>query len=94
MTVLKCLLLKSSLRADTRGQAIFKLDNKETNRKPPGRLLTQSRGDSKKICAKTRGDFNGDKIIGRDPHVSPLDFLRMTILKIGMSLDVFWRKRG
>ena len=68
--------------------------DKETNRKPPGRLLTQSRGDNKKIFTKTRGDFNGDKIIGRDPHVSPLDFLRMTILKIGRSLDDCLRNRG
>ena len=30
-----------------------------------------------------------NKIIGRDPHVSPLDFLRMTILKIGSSLEFF-----
>ena len=75
--------LKSSLRADTRGQAIFELDNKETNRKTPGRFLT-----------KTRGDFNGDKIISRDPHVSPLDFLRMTMLKIGRSLDDCLRNRG
>ena len=41
---LKCLLLKSSQRADTRGQAIFELDNKEYNRKTPGRFLTKTRG--------------------------------------------------
>ena len=35
-----------------------------------------------------------NKIIDRDPYVSPMDFLRITILKIGRSLDVFWRKRG
>ena len=84
---LKCLLLKSLQRVmakqdshrserNTRGQAIFELDNKEINRKTPGRFL-----------AKTRGDFNGDKIISRDPHVSPSDFLMMTILLIGRSLD-------
>ena len=30
--------------------------DKETNRKTPGRLLTQSRGDNKKIFTKTRDD--------------------------------------
>ena len=34
-----------------------------------------------------------NKIIGRDPHVSPLDFFRMRSLLIGRFLDVFWRKR-
>ena len=101
--LLKCLLLKLLQRGDNRGQAIFELDydknktlyslsllrevwgelGKETNRKTPRRFLT-----------KTRGDFNGDKIIGRDPHISPLDFLRMTILKIGRSLDDCLRNRG
>ena len=51
-------------------------------------------GDNKKIFTKTRGDFNGDKIIGRDPHVSPSDFLRMTIFKIGRPLDDCLRNRG
>ena len=41
---------------NTRGQAIFELDNKETNRKTPGRFLTKTRGDNIKIFTKTRGD--------------------------------------
>ena len=57
---LKCLLLKSLQRVmakqdrhrserNTRGQAIFE-SGKESNRKTPGRFLTKTRGDSKKIC--------------------------------------------
>ena len=38
--------------------------------------------------------FQQNKKMSRDSHVSPMDFLRMTILKIERSLDVFWRKRG
>ena len=83
--LLKCLLLKLLQRVmakqdshrserNTRGQAIFE-SGKESNRKTPGRVL-----------AKTRGDFNGDKIIGRDPHVGFSILLRMTIFKIGRSL--------
>ena len=53
---LKCWLLKSLLRADTRGQAIFELDNKEINRKTLGRFLMKTRGDNIKMCAKMKGD--------------------------------------
>ena len=77
--LLKSLLCSLSLLREGWGEL-----DKETNRKTTRCFLT-----------KTRGDFNGDKII--DPHVSPLDFLRMTIKKyvqkIGMTLDKNCRNR-
>ena len=136
---LKCLLLKSLLCSLSLLRKGWGELGKETNRKTPGRFLTKTRGDCKKICGYNQGRsysgtsfFNGhtrtcsehpwtfgaspwvteskmslrgaclhatwqsrqNKIISRDPHVSPLDFLRMTILKIGRSLDDCLRNRG
>ena len=128
--LLKCLLLKLLQRGDNRGQAIFELDNKETNRKTPRCFLTKTRGDSQcghtRTCSEYPWTFGArpwmteerkrpwvsreekkspwvteskmslrgaclhatwqsqqNKIICRDPHVSPLDFLRMTIRVLG-----------
>ena len=120
--LLKCLLLKLLQRGDNRGQAIFELDNKEYNRKTPGRFLTKTRGDNSCCHTRTRSEYpwihgsspwvveskmslrgaclhatwqsQQNKLIGRDPHISPLDFLRMTILKIGRSLDDCLRNLG
>ena len=56
--------------------------------------VVESKMSLRGACLHATWQSRQNKIISRDPHVSPLDFLRMTILKIGRSLDDCLRNRG
>ena len=56
--------------------------------------MTESKMSLRGACLHATWQSQQNKLIGRDPHISPLDFLRMTILKIGRSLDDCLRNRG